>query len=67
MAMATRFPGVDNELQKILDANMDHVGARRLARESFKDIQLRIDHILFKVSIYSMLSSLHSGYSDAVN
>lgn len=49
LAMATRFPGVDYELQKILDANMDHVHARRLARESFKDIQLGIDHILFKV------------------
>ncbi|KEH21542.1 caffeoylshikimate esterase isoform X4 [Medicago truncatula] len=46
--MATRFPGVDNELQKILDANMDHVSARRQAREAFKDVQLGIDHILFK-------------------
>lgn len=46
--MATRFPGVDNELHKILDANMDHVSARRQAREAFKDIQLGIDHILFK-------------------
>ncbi|KAL5096025.1 hypothetical protein RYX36_000352 [Vicia faba] len=48
LAMVTRFPGVDNELQKILDADMDHVSARRRARESFKDIQLGIDHILFK-------------------
>lgn len=46
--MAPRFPGVDNELHKILDANMDHVSARRQAREAFKDIQLGIDHILFK-------------------
>ncbi|KAK2359334.1 caffeoylshikimate esterase [Trifolium repens] len=44
----TRFPGVDSELQKILDANMDHVSARRQARHAFKDIQLGIDHILFK-------------------
>ncbi|KAK2352018.1 caffeoylshikimate esterase [Trifolium repens] len=49
LAMATtRFPGVDSELQKILDANMDHVSARRQARHAFKDIQLGIDHILFK-------------------
>ncbi|KAJ1391428.1 Serine aminopeptidase, S33 [Sesbania bispinosa] len=46
--LAMRFPGVDNELQQILDANMDQVSARRRAREAFKDIQLGIDHILFK-------------------
>jgi hypothetical protein len=43
------FPGVDEELQRILEANMDEVPARRRARESFKEIQLGIDHILFKV------------------
>lgn len=43
-----RLPGVDDELQKILDAKMDEVPARRQAREAFKDIQLGIDHILFK-------------------
>lgn len=43
------IPGVDGELKKILNANMDEVGARRRAREAFKDIQLGIDHILFKV------------------
>jgi len=43
------LPGVDRELKKILNANMDEVGARRRAREAFKDIQLGIDHILFKV------------------
>ncbi|EPS73059.1 hypothetical protein M569_01697, partial [Genlisea aurea] len=37
-----------DELQRILDANMDEVGPRRRAREAFKDIQLSIDHILFK-------------------
>jgi len=41
--------GVDKDLKKILDANMDEVDARRRAREAFKDIQLGIDHILFKV------------------
>jgi len=43
------LPGVDRGLKKILNANMDEVGARRRAREAFKDIQLGIDHILFKV------------------
>ncbi|XP_018816952.1 caffeoylshikimate esterase [Juglans regia] len=43
-----RLPGVDEKLQKILEANMDEAPARRLARDSFKDIQLGIDHILFK-------------------
>ncbi|KAK7271791.1 hypothetical protein RJT34_27981 [Clitoria ternatea] len=43
-----KLPGVDDELQKILDAKMDDVDARRRAREAFKDIQLGIDHILFK-------------------
>ncbi|KAL8240563.1 hypothetical protein R6Q59_013918 [Mikania micrantha] len=36
------------ELQKILNANMDDVQQRRRAREAFKDIQLNIDHLLFK-------------------
>ncbi|KAB1211197.1 Caffeoylshikimate esterase [Morella rubra] len=44
-----KFPGVDEELQKILDANMDEAPARRRAREAFKNIQLGIDHILFKM------------------
>lgn len=49
MAPQVRFPGVDEELQKLLDAKMDQAPARRRAREAFKDIQLGIDHILFKV------------------
>ncbi|KAK9048325.1 hypothetical protein SSX86_032712 [Deinandra increscens subsp. villosa] len=36
------------ELREILNANMDHVQQRRRAREAFKDIQLNIDHLLFK-------------------
>ncbi|XP_028794441.1 caffeoylshikimate esterase-like isoform X2 [Neltuma alba] len=48
LAPRMRFPGVDDELQKILDANMDEVPARRRAREAFKHFQLGIDHILFK-------------------
>ncbi|KAF9663976.1 hypothetical protein SADUNF_Sadunf17G0108000 [Salix dunnii] len=50
-SMASRplkFPEIDDELRKIIDANLDEVPARKLAREAFKDIQLGIDHILFK-------------------
>ncbi|KAF1877438.1 hypothetical protein Lal_00040153 [Lupinus albus] len=43
-----KLQGVDDKLQRILDSNMDEVPARRHAREAFKDIQLGIDHILFK-------------------
>ena len=49
MAPAAKLEGVDGELQRILDANMDLAPARRRAREAFKEIQLRIDHLLFKV------------------
>ncbi|RXH68667.1 hypothetical protein DVH24_031000 [Malus domestica] len=43
-----QLPGVDEKLRKLLDANMDEAPARRRAREAFKEIQLGIDHILFK-------------------
>ncbi|KAM1011825.1 hypothetical protein ACFX2C_047121 [Malus domestica] len=43
-----QLPGVDEKLQKLLGANMDEAPARRRAREAFKEIQLGIDHILFK-------------------
>ncbi|XP_041007713.1 caffeoylshikimate esterase-like [Juglans microcarpa x Juglans regia] len=46
--LVVKFPGIDKELQKVLEANMDEAPARRRARDSFKDIQLGIDHILFK-------------------
>ncbi|KAI3808459.1 hypothetical protein L1987_24410 [Smallanthus sonchifolius] len=36
------------ELREILNADMDDVQQRRRAREAFKDIQLNIDHLLFK-------------------
>lgn len=49
MARPVRFPDIDDELRQILDANMDEAPARRRARLAFKDIQLGIDHILFKV------------------
>ncbi|KAK6152879.1 hypothetical protein DH2020_012518 [Rehmannia glutinosa] len=49
MGNPVKFDGVSEELQKILDADMDQVGPRRRARDAFKDIQLSIDHILFKM------------------
>ncbi|XP_075482148.1 caffeoylshikimate esterase-like isoform X2 [Primulina tabacum] len=49
MGKTVKFVGVDEELQKILDADMDMVGPRRRAREAFMHIQLSIDHILFKM------------------
>ncbi|KAI3451767.1 hypothetical protein Pfo_008432 [Paulownia fortunei] len=49
MGKPVKFEGVSEELQKILDADMDQAGPRRRAREAFKDIQLSIDHILFKM------------------
>uniref|UniRef100_A0A5B7BC79 Putative caffeoylshikimate esterase-like n=1 Tax=Davidia involucrata TaxID=16924 RepID=A0A5B7BC79_DAVIN len=49
MGKPLKFPGITEELQEILDANMDEAPARRRAREAFKEIQLSIDHCLFKV------------------
>lgn len=49
MAKPVRFEEVGAEVQKVLDANMDEAPARRRAREAFKDVQLGIDHVLFKV------------------
>ncbi|KAI3432977.1 Hydrolase_4 domain-containing protein [Psidium guajava] len=49
MAKPVRFEEVGAEVQKILDANMDEAPARRRAREAFKDVQLGIDHVLFKM------------------
>ncbi|KAL8472581.1 hypothetical protein ACS0TY_029692 [Phlomoides rotata] len=49
MGKQMKLEGVSEELQKLLDADMDQVGPRRRAREAFKDIQLSIDHILFKM------------------
>ncbi|KAG7016061.1 Caffeoylshikimate esterase, partial [Cucurbita argyrosperma subsp. argyrosperma] len=48
IAPKKKLHGIDDELQKLLDANMDDVAARRRARAAFKGIQLSIDHILFK-------------------
>ncbi|XP_010549925.1 PREDICTED: caffeoylshikimate esterase-like [Tarenaya hassleriana] len=51
MAPALNLPGGDaenDELRRLLVANMDDAAARRRTREAFKDIQLSLDHILFK-------------------
>lgn len=57
MAPVVKLGGVDEELQKILEANMDQVPARKRAREAFKGNQLQIDHILFKVSSFFVFLS----------
>ncbi|XAR71359.1 2-acylglycerol O-acyltransferase [Bertholletia excelsa] len=44
-----KFEGISQEVQEMLDANMDEASARRRARESFKEVQLSIDHYLFKL------------------
>ncbi|XP_043715881.1 caffeoylshikimate esterase [Telopea speciosissima] len=49
MAPPIKLLGIDDDLQKILHANMDKVAARRYARGAFKEIQLGIDHCLFKL------------------
>ncbi|KAJ0985748.1 hypothetical protein J5N97_004104 [Dioscorea zingiberensis] len=41
--------GVDDELARLVsETNLDHAPERRKIREAFKDVQLRIDHCLFK-------------------
>lgn len=49
VGLPARFNGVSKEVMEILEADMDEVPARRRAREAFKDIQLSIDHYLFKL------------------
>uniref|UniRef100_A0A803M4D0 Serine aminopeptidase S33 domain-containing protein n=1 Tax=Chenopodium quinoa TaxID=63459 RepID=A0A803M4D0_CHEQI len=46
--LSSKFNGISDDLKKILDANMDQAPARRRARDAFKDVQLSIDHCLFK-------------------
>lgn len=46
---SSKLNGISEDLKKIIDANLDEAPARRRAREAFKDIQLSIDHCLFKV------------------
>lgn len=49
MGKKLKFLEVSEQLQELLDADMDNVSARRSAREAFKQVQLSIDHCLFKV------------------
>ncbi|CAN1784682.1 Caffeoylshikimate esterase [Linum perenne] len=58
-----RFPEIDADLRRIVNANMEEVHARRRARDAFKDIQLNIDHILFKV----FSSHVHNSQAYEVN
>lgn len=44
-----KFKGISHEVQEILDADLDDAQARRRAREAFKQVQLSIDHYLFKL------------------
>lgn len=60
MAKRARFEEVGPEVQRILEANMDEAPARRRAREAFKDVQLGIDHILFKVIIFAVATVVFS-------
>lgn len=48
-----KFEGVSEEMKKMVSsANLDQAPERRRIREAFKDVQLEIDHYLFKVSSY---------------
>ncbi|KAJ1379537.1 Serine aminopeptidase, S33 [Sesbania bispinosa] len=42
---------MSEELQSVYLSNMDEAPARRRAREAFKDVQLAIDHCLFRLPI----------------
>ena len=55
MGKQAKFSEVSEQVQKLLDADMDNVSARRSAREAFKQIQLSIDHCLFKVSWFFLI------------
>lgn len=47
---AMKWNGVDDKLAKMASmANLDHAPERRRIREAFRDVQLQIDHPLFKV------------------
>lgn len=47
---AMKLEGVDDKLAKMVSmVNLDYAPERRRVREAFKDVQLQIDHPLFKV------------------
>ncbi|KAL9226542.1 hypothetical protein vseg_002343 [Gypsophila vaccaria] len=46
--------GIPADIRKLITAKMDDAPTRRRAREAFKDIQLSIDHYLFKVPTHDL-------------
>ena len=49
-ALPRKWEGVDPALERmVLRACLDQAPERRRVREAFKDVQLSIDHCLFKV------------------
>lgn len=54
---AKRSPidGVSDELNLIASQNLDQAPARRRARSAFVDLQLQLDHCLFKVALILIL------------
>lgn len=48
--MATTAKLDNEELRRLKEVDIDEAPARRRVRDSFKDIQLNLDHILLKVS-----------------
>lgn len=65
MGKTVKFPGISEQVQGLLDANMDQVAARRRAREAFKDIQLSVDYCLFKVYIHTYILPHQLSYPPA--
>ncbi|XP_072959328.1 caffeoylshikimate esterase-like isoform X1 [Typha angustifolia] len=60
MAAAMKWEGVDERLGKVvLEANLDQAPERRRVREAFKDVQLGIDHCLFKAQ-YTGVKTMES-------
>ncbi|KAL0372626.1 UNVERIFIED_CONTAM: Caffeoylshikimate esterase [Sesamum calycinum] len=53
IVMAQKKPkieGVSDELNSIASQNLDHAAARRRVRSAFANVQLQLDHILFKMA-----------------
>ncbi|KMT10662.1 hypothetical protein BVRB_5g117780 isoform A [Beta vulgaris subsp. vulgaris] len=57
---SAKLVDISGELKKIIDADFDKASARRRAREAFKDVQLSIDHCLFKIPTQGL--KLHEKY-----
>ncbi|XP_074279073.1 caffeoylshikimate esterase [Silene latifolia] len=52
---SSKLRDIPNDVKKLIDANLDDAVSRRRARDAFKDIQLSIDHYLFKVPTEGLL------------